>query len=46
MERFWYFEWLDNFEGKFDGWYFGFEYGGRTVHFSYLFFEEDEKFED
>ena len=31
-----YFEWLDNFGGKFEDQYFGFEDGGRFDHRSYF----------
>ena len=40
-----YFEWLDNFEGKFEDQYFGFEDGGIFDHRSYFGFEGDGGFE-
>ena len=36
-----YFEWLDNFGGKFEDRHFGFEDGGRFEHCSHFGFEED-----
>ena len=39
MEGFWvFYEWLDNFEGKFEDQYFGFE---GDVGFEGWYFEED-----
>ena len=40
-----YFEWLDNFGGKFEDHYFGFEDGGWFEHRSYFGFERYEGFE-
>ena len=40
-----YFEWLDNFGGKFEDRHFGFEDGGGFEHCSYFGFEGDGGFE-
>ena len=40
-----YFEWLDNFGGKFEDQYFGFEDGGRFEHCLYFGFEGYGRFE-
>ena len=40
-----YFEWLNNFGGKFEDRYFGFQDGGRFEHCSYFGFEGDGGFE-
>ena len=40
-----YFDWLDNFGGKFEDQYFGSEDWGRFEHCSYFGFEGDGGFE-